>query len=130
MICRAIKGILAGTTPDKELVYLVELAVCEAVANSIKHAHECRADSSVEVNVLLYPSDIVLQVTDTGIPLNTEILKQKKQLHGPLDNISEKEGGRGLFLIQKTMDEVRYKSFAGKNTLTMKKKIPSGRPGA
>ncbi len=130
MIGRAITGILAGTTPDKELVYSVELAVCEAVANSIKHAHACRADCSVEVNVLLYPSDIVVQVTDTGIPLNTEILKQKQQLCEPRDNISETEGGRGLFLIQKTMDEVRYKSFAGKNTLTMKKKIPSGRLGA
>ncbi|MBA2882223.1 serine/threonine-protein kinase RsbW [Desulfosalsimonas propionicica] len=129
MIGQAIKGILAGTTPDKELVYLFELAVCEAVANSIKHAHECRADCSVEVNLLLYASDIVVQVTDTGIALNTEMLKQK-QLHAPQNNISETEGGRGLFLIQKTMDEVRYQSIAGKNTLTMKKKIPSGRPGA
>lgn len=127
MIGQAIKGILAGTTLDKELVYLVELAVSQATANSIKHAHECRPDCSVEVNVLLYASDVVVKVTDTGIPLNTEVLKQK-HLDEPLDDISETEGGRGLFLIQKTMDEVRYQSIAGKNTLTMIKKLPSGRP--
>lgn len=127
MIGQAVKGILEATTPDKELVYFVELAVCEAVANSIKHAHECCPDCSVEADVFLYTSDIVVQVTDTGIPLHTEMLKQKN-LDEPLDNICETEGGRGLFLIQKTMDEVEYKSIAGKNTLTMKKKIPSGRP--
>lgn len=127
MIGQAVKGILAGTTPDKELVYLVELAVCEAVANSIKHAHECRAECSVEIKVVLYTSDIVVQVIDTGIPLNTEMLKPE-HLYDPLDNFSETEGGRGLFLIQKIMDTVRYKSFAGKNTLTMKKKLPSNRP--
>ncbi len=121
----AIKGILGETIPDTELVFLIELAICEAVSNSMQHAHACNADCNVEVTVYLCKSEIVIEVTDTGAPLNADLLKEK-QNHAPEDAISAKtaaEGGRGIYLICKTMDEVKYRSFAGRNTLTMRKTI-------
>lgn len=120
----AIKGILAETIPDTELVFLIELAVCEAVSNSMQHAYDCNADCNVEIAVFLFDSEIVIEVTDTGAPLNTDLLKEK-QHHDPGDDTSEKaaEGGRGIFLICRAMDEVQYRSFAGRNTLTMRKTI-------
>ena len=123
MIGQALRGILSGIIQDTELVFLIELAVCEAVSNSIRHAHACNADCNVDVSVFLYTSDVVVKVIDTGIPLNADLLNQKR-FRGPTSNdpVTVREGGRGLYLIYKIMDEVRYRSYAGKNILTMKKK--------
>ena len=123
MIGQALRGILSGITQDTELVFFIELAVCEAVSNSIQHAHACNANCNVDVSVFLYTSDIVVEVIDTGTPLNADLLSEKRffGLMGT-DPATAREGGRGLYLIYKIMDEVRYRSFAGKNILTMKKK--------
>jgi len=127
----AIKGVLAETIKDSELVFLIELAVCEAVSNSMQHAHGCNADCNVEVSIFLCNSELVIEVTDTGAPFNADLLKNK-QCHDPEDATCEKaaEGGRGIFLICRAMDEVKYKSFADRNILTMRKTIkPTDRDG-
>lgn len=122
---RALKGILSGITKDTELVFLIELGVCEAISNSIKHAHSCNAGCNVDISVFLYTSDIVVEVTDTGTSLDADLLDDTQyRFQGDDTPAAMTEGGRGLYLIHKTMDEVKYKSLDGKNILTMKKKLP------
>lgn len=122
LVGRALKGILSKMIPDADLVFLLELAVCEAVSNSVEHAHDCSPDCDVEVTLRLWPQEIVIQVTDKGARLDVELLKQK-QFQAPEDPASVKEGGRGLLLINRIMDEVSYRNISDTNVLIMKKKI-------
>jgi serine/threonine-protein kinase RsbW len=76
----------------------------------------------------IYPDRLVLDVYDTGKPMQGNLLEQKdiSSLEfepGDLDSIPE--GGRGIAIMKEIMDSMDYKTEDGKNCLTMTKKIVS-----
>ena len=110
--------------------YRLELCVVEAVNNAIIHAYDKEAGNKVEVVFNIYPDRLVLDVCDTGKPMQGNLLEQKDILSlefesDDLDNIPE--GGRGLAIMKEIMDSMDYKTEDGKNCLTMTKKIVSSK---
>jgi serine/threonine-protein kinase RsbW len=108
--------------------YRLELCVVEAVNNAIIHAYDKEAGNKVEVVFNIYPDRLVLDVYDTGKPMQGNLLEQKdiSSLEfepGDLDSIPE--GGRGIAIMKEIMDSMDYKTEDGKNCLTMTKKIVS-----
>jgi serine/threonine-protein kinase RsbW len=108
--------------------YRLELCVVEAVNNAIIHAYDKEAGNKVEVVFNIYPDRLVLDVYDTGKPMQDNLLEQKdiSSLEfepGDLDSIPE--GGRGIAIMKEIMDSMDYKTEDGKNCLTMTKKIVS-----
>lgn len=106
--------------------YLVEVAVVEAVTNSIQHAYGNEPDHHVKIVFSLDIDGITIKVCDRGTPLDPQTLEQKKVsfLEVNTDDINSiPEGGRGLAIINEVMDRVEYKSDQEKNCMTMRKII-------
>ena len=105
--------------------YRLELCVVEAVNNAIIHAYDKEAGNKVEVVFNIYPDRLVLDVYDTGKPIQGNLLEQKdisSLEFEPDDPDSIPEGGRGLAIMKEIMDSMDYKTEDGKNCLTMTKK--------
>lgn len=105
---------------NEEQVFYLNLALEEAVTNVVNYAytdqqtHEFTLDSLDEDDMLTFV------LTDDGQPFDpTEV--------PPIDTTQSaderKIGGLGIFLINKVMDEVKYKRQDDKNILTLKKRI-------
>ena len=106
----------------------IELCVVEAVNNCIEHAYEKEKGHDVEVLFTLHQNRLVVDICDTGKPMDNQALKQadKSMLEIDLDapeSIAEK--GRGLPIIKEIMDTVVYTTESGRNCLSMTKRFTS-----
>ncbi len=106
--------------------YQIELCVVEAVNNSIEHAYANEKGHEVEVVFALHPDRLIVDVCDTGKPMDQECLEQKDVSlleidPNDLDKIPEQ--GRGLPIMKEIMDSMTYKTENGKNCLTLTRNI-------
>jgi anti-sigma regulatory factor (Ser/Thr protein kinase) len=108
---------MEGVTLDDDQKYYVELAVSEAVTNSLRHAYGNAPDREIGLRVTVEPGRLVVEVTDTGLPLDPAHI-ENATLPDAEDSRRE-SGGRGLFLIRQVMDEVRLTREGDRNVLTM-----------
>jgi serine/threonine-protein kinase RsbW len=82
-----------------------QLALAEGFTNAVRHAHKhLSADTSIELEVTLYPTSIELRIWDCGAPFDLE--ERLRQLESQTDNPSG--GGRGLILMKKIADYLSY----------------------
>jgi anti-sigma regulatory factor (Ser/Thr protein kinase) len=97
----------AGTKVDEIL-----LGLDEALMNACFHGGCVERGEAVEFGVELFHDRVVFEVSDRGdfTPKNG-----RDPAPLPRDN-DEAESGRGLFLVQNTMDEVRYERREGGGT--------------
>jgi len=116
----AVRGICQGLPFSGEEVDALELAVCEAANNAIKHAYKGKPDGSVRVNVVVNDTGLVICVQDRGAPLE-DTGKLANDLSVPRSVNELPEGGMGLFLIRKAVDSVGYKAGDPDNVLVMRK---------
>lgn len=105
-------------------LYEIELCVVEAATNCIKHAYEKEKGHKVEIHFALYEDRIVVDICDTGKPMDVRALDQADVAalevdHNDPDNIPE--AGRGILIMKKIMDDVIYTRRGGKNCLTLVK---------
>lgn len=81
----------------------IPIAVDEAVVNAIVHGHQCVPDRKVDVKVNIDKEKIKVKVKDTGNGFNVNNISNPTLVN----NIS-KSCGRGIFLINCLMDEVKF----------------------
>jgi serine/threonine-protein kinase RsbW len=94
-------------------VYEVVLAVHEACANAIEHGYAGRPGQSLVVTCRLSEPGLEIRIRDSGQPFD---IAGAPEL--PPDEL--REGGRGVFLIRRLMDEVEsHRSPDGTNELRM-----------
>jgi len=99
--------------PEKE-IFSYELCIAEACYNAVEYV-EPEAKGGRPVAEAIFSQELIeLRVTDftRGFDLPARVPQPS-----PLS-----ERGRGLFLIQAVMDDVRYLRGTGENTLVMRKK--------
>ena len=111
---QAIRGFLAEQgVPEKEL-FSFELCIAEAGNNAIEYAADPARKLELVAEALFTPDQVELRMTDhtAGFALPERIAQPS-----PL-----RDRGRGLFLIQSAMDEVRYIRGANENILIMRKR--------
>lgn len=95
------------------------LAVDEAYTNIIKHAYKFDPSKKVEVDLEFDNEKVCVCLTDTGDSFDEssytvpDIPRQIK---------NKKRGGMGVFLIQKLMDHVDYRTRKTENEIKMYKK--------
>lgn len=106
----------------------IELCVVEAVTNVVRHAYGEEPGHEVDVRMAL-GEKLRFEIRDRGRTMPQDCLEASRQLPeidaSHLENLSE--GGRGLFLLQAIMEDVRYTSTAGGNCLSMTH-LPPRRP--
>lgn len=121
-VAEAIRGFLAEQgVPDKEL-FSYELCIAEASNNAIKYAVGAARALQPVAEALFTPDRIELRMTDHTPGF---VLPEKVPQPSVLG-----DGGRGLFLIQSVMDEVRYLRGTKENILIMRKRRRANQPPA
>ena len=106
--------------------YQIELCVVEAANNSIEHAYVMEKGHEVEVIFTLYSDRLIVEVCDTGKPMDQKCIEQNDISlleidPNDLDNMAEQ--GRGIPIMKQIMDTMTYRTKRGKNCLTLIKNI-------
>lgn len=121
-VSEAIRNFLAEQgVPEKEL-FSYELCIAEASNNAIKYATGPARDLQPVAEALFTPDQIELRMTDHTAGF---VLPERVPQPSPLS-----ECGRGLFIIQSVMDEVRYLRGSRENILIMRKRRRASQPSA
>jgi serine/threonine-protein kinase RsbW len=108
----------AGLSADA--AYAVEMAVDEACTNIIVHAYGGEGRGDIECTCQINGNGLTVTLRDRGCPFDPSSVPEPN-VDATLQN--RREGGLGLYLIRKLMDDVRFKFTpdAG-NILTMVKR--------
>ena len=93
----------------------IELGLHEALVNAVVHGNLCNPKKFIRVRRILTPNWFVWQIQDEGIG----IVKNKRQSSLPLD--IDANSGRGIYLIHKCFDDVRWSSKGNRLQLSLKK---------
>jgi anti-sigma regulatory factor (Ser/Thr protein kinase) len=93
----------------------VELAVDEAVSNIVKHAYGGRTDQRIRLGVAAYRDHVAIQLRHMGKPFD------RSRVAAPaLDG--SRESGFGVYLIEQSVDAVRYgRDELGRNYIELDK---------
>ena len=88
------------------------IAVTELVNNAIKHGNKLIKDKNVTVSLICAPDRIEISVADEGEGFDPDSIPD------PLaeENLM-KEIGRGIFIVNSLIDEVRYRFPSGGGTV-------------
>ena len=98
----------------REFAYHLNLVLTEALANAICHGNDCDPEKDVEVNISISDEDLIIRVFDQGKGFDIEALSN-------LEAKTHDEGGRGIEIILKLMDQVTYNHEGELNVLEMTK---------
>lgn len=96
----------------RELAYHLNLVLTEALANAMCHANLCDPDKDVKLSISASDQDLIIRVYDQGQGFDMDA-------HSKLTAKTSDEGGRGIQLICKLMDEVEYLREGDSNVLQM-----------
>jgi serine phosphatase RsbU (regulator of sigma subunit)/anti-sigma regulatory factor (Ser/Thr protein kinase) len=113
-VSMAIRNFLAEQGVAEKELFSYELCIAEASNNAVEYAEGPSRNLRPVAEVLFTPSQIELRVTDHTAGF---VLQDKIPQPEPLV-----DRGRGLFIIQSVMDEVRYLRGTRENILVMRKK--------
>ena len=123
----AVGGIAAALGFAESARYHLELCAVEAVTNSIRHAYHEVPGQPVRVRIVASAERFELQIADRGTPIPEARRATPDRLDVDVaDPQSLLEGGRGLFLMHATMDEVSFRLEDGWNLVVLVKRRPPG----
>ncbi len=110
----ALTGVAARTDLTVDDIEDVKVAVSEACTNVIDHAFadEETGDKRPPIEIVFYPRDeeVLVEVTDEGSGFDP------KRVVLADDVLGDKQGGLGLYLMQRLMDKVEVQSAPGSGT--------------
>ena len=111
------------TVLDQSRIEQLVLAVSEAATNTIKHAYHEKTGQRIKIHAAHTADQIVLRFFDWG---PEAFLPGAKDFALPVDMSL---GGRGLFIIKNSVDEVEFsRDESGKNCTTLILKLPATAP--
>jgi serine/threonine-protein kinase RsbW len=126
MVGLAVQRICSSIPLNDLAAYEMEMAVVEAVNNSIEHACHNQPGHLIRVRIDLSEDRLTLVVSDTGETV--EYFPEMPALEAT-DPAHPPERGRGILIIRAVMDEVRKRTDGSLNLLTMVKYLPGSDDG-
>lgn len=119
----ALRDFLTPLHLSEGWIYPLDLALCEAASNVIRHAYRDDAGKSYRVSFAGDAQGITVTLCDSGLPVPEEKLQPGAPIgEGWPDAMSE--GGRGWPLIFASVDSVHYQRGAEENQLTLWRALP------
>ncbi len=101
--------------------YMIELAIEEIFVNIASYAYgPAGGEAEVHCEVYRDPPRVEICFIDAGKPYNP---LAKEDADTSPEALEAREGGLGILLVKKTMDDVRYVYENGKNVLTILKTL-------
>ncbi len=105
---------------SEEAVYAVEMAVDEACTNIIEHAYGGEGRGDIECTCQINSNKLTVTLQDRGRPFDPSSVPEP-DVNAALED--RQEGGLGLYLIHRLMDEVHFEFTPDSgNVLTMVKR--------
>ena len=99
----------------------IELAIEEIFVNIASYAYQpAKGEAEVRCEVTEDPLRVVIQFLDSGRPYDP---LAKEDADTSKEALEAREGGLGILLVKKTMDDVQYAYEGGKNILTIHKNM-------
>lgn len=101
----------------------INLALEEIVTNSILYSYPEGEKGEIEIGAKRLKDKLVFTIVDSGKAFdptaagNVDLQEHNREL---------KQGGLGIFLVNKMMDAINYEYKDGKNILTLTKNYPDG----
>tara|TARA_Y100001968_G_C18987122_1_gene539648 strand:+ start:234 stop:626 length:393 start_codon:yes stop_codon:yes gene_type:complete len=99
----------------KETANRIELGMHEALVNAVVHGNLSNPDKVIRVRRILTPNWFIWQIQDEGIG----IVKNKRLSSLPLE--LDAKSGRGIYLIHKCFDDVRWSRKGNRLQVSLKK---------
>lgn len=96
---RFIEAICRHGGLDTQTTAAIVLAVHEAAANVIRHAHRCQADLPLHIRCAWLAEGLEVRLDDFGQPFDINAIPE-------IDPAELREGGRGVYLMRVLMDEL------------------------
>ena len=112
LVSAAVNRLCSMALFSESDAHAIELCVTEAAVNSIKHGYKDEAGHPVDVIFRQERDRVVITISDSGAPMDPQILEEKRQsaiIRDPVDIDDIPESGRGLAIMQGYMDDVRYR---------------------
>jgi len=104
--------------PMKARIQL-DIAIDEIVSNIAYYAYgEKTGTVTVRIEALQEENGVQLMFLDSGVPYDP-LTRQDPDISAEIEE--RKEGGLGIFLVRKTMDDMKYEYKDGQNRLTIRK---------
>ncbi|MEI3212083.1 MAG: ATP-binding protein [Suilimivivens sp.] len=104
--------------PMKARIQL-DIAIDEIVSNIAYYAYgEKTGTVTVRIEALQEENGVQLMFLDSGVPYDP-LTRQDPDISAEIEE--RKEGGLGIFLVRKTMDDMKYEYKDGQNCLTIRK---------
>jgi serine/threonine-protein kinase RsbW len=126
-IGRYVLDAAAAAGLDARASYRLRLAVDEIATNIVMHGHaEGSRKGQVEVRVHLDDRRLTVLVEDAGPAYDPRVQPHPEHLERPLDE--RPEGGLGVFLALRGVDEFRYERAGdwNRNIFVMRRPRPGG----
>ena len=99
----------------RETAKRIELGLHEALVNAVVHGNLSNPNKVIRVRRILTPNWIVWQIQDEGLG----IVEDKRVVSLPLK--IDVNSGRGIYLIHKCFDDVRWSRKGNRLQLSLKK---------
>ena len=104
--------------PMKARIQL-DIAIDEIVSNIAYYAYgEKTGTVTVRIEALQEENGVQLMFLDSGVPYDP-LTRQDPDISAEIEE--REEGGLGIFLVRKTMDDMKYEYNDGQNCLTIRK---------
>ncbi len=104
-----IEDFLKSRNVDDSVIFDIRLSAEEAIKNAIIHGNRNNKDLPVFITYSLKGNKFTMEVEDQGGGFDPDSVSDPTEEKNLL-----KASGRGVFLIHKLMDEVRYNSRGNK----------------
>jgi anti-sigma regulatory factor (Ser/Thr protein kinase) len=115
-----ITELCARNSIPPETEYDLNLALDEMITNVAKHAFPDRGEHHFTLQIAASPEEFVARIEDDGVAFDPTA-HPVPDLDAPLEE--RREGGLGIFLVRQIMTSVEYQRVAGKNVITLRKKL-------
>lgn len=99
----------------------IDIAIDEIYSNIVKYGYEEEGgEVTVSIDTSEEPLAMTLSFRDEGKPFNP---LERRDPDVTLSAKDRKIGGLGIFMVKKSMDDIRYEYRDGKNILTIRKTL-------
>ncbi|MCD6205001.1 MAG: ATP-binding protein [Candidatus Marinimicrobia bacterium] len=118
-VCDAVADFNRQHSLSEKIIFTFHLAIDEILTNIISYGYTDQNDHNIDIPYSLEKNQLKLKITDDGNPFDPT-QAPKPDLKSDLEH--RKIGGLGIYLIKNMMNDIKYSSENGKNTLVLTKK--------
>jgi anti-sigma regulatory factor (Ser/Thr protein kinase) len=105
---------------DFHISLKLQLAIEEMATNVVLYAYPEGTSAEITLTAESDDKQLVFVLSDTGKPFDPTAKEDADIIANPMDR---EQGGMGILIVKKIMNEVSYQRLGDENRLTMKKEL-------